>query len=153
VGGHSGAPTTYQKIKPLFYLPSMKQAIRKHVQSCTTCIQAKLDRARYPGLLEPLLVPKVTCDVISMDFIEGLPLSGSYNAILVVVNKYCKYIHFVPLRHPFSASGVAKAFMDNIYMLHGLPSAIISDRDRISTSKFWQSLFKLAGTSLHMSSA
>lgn len=56
-------------------------------------------------------------------------------------------------RHPFSASGVAKAFMDNIYKLHGLPSAIVSDRDRIFTIKFWQSLFKLARTSLHMSSA
>ncbi|CAD6266205.1 unnamed protein product [Miscanthus lutarioriparius] len=60
--------------------------------------------------------------------------SGSYNDILVVVDKYSKYAHFVPLRHPFSASGVAKAFMDNIYKLHGLPSAIISDRDRIFTS-------------------
>jgi transposase InsO family protein len=52
-----------------------------------------------------------------------------------------------------TAAGVAKLFMDNIYKLHGLPSAIISDRDRIFTSRFWQLLFKLAGTSLHMSSA
>jgi hypothetical protein len=88
-----------------------------------------------------------------MDFIEGLPQSGSSNAILVVVDKYSKYAHFVRLRHPFQAAGVAKLFMGHVYKLHGLPSAIISDCDRIFTSKFWQSLFKLAGTSLHMSSA
>jgi hypothetical protein len=153
IGGHSGAPVTYQKVKQLFYWPSLKSDVLKYVQSCTTCIQAKPYRSSYPGLLQPIPVPTATWDVISMDFIEGLPRSGSANAILVIVDKYSKYAHFVPLRHPFTAAGVAKLFMDNIYKLHGLPSAIISDRDRIFTSRFWQSLFKLAGTSLHMSSA
>lgn len=88
-----------------------------------------------------------------MDFIEGLPQSGSSNAILVIVDKYSKYAHFVLLRHPFQAAGIAKLFMDHIYKLHGLPSAIISDLDRIFISKYWQTLFKLVGTSLHMSSA
>jgi hypothetical protein len=43
--------------------------------------------------------------------------------------------------------------MDNIYKLHGMPLAIISDRDRIFTSNLWQDLFKLSGTSLQMSTA
>lgn len=129
----------------------MKSDVLKHVQSCSTCIQAKPDRpSSYPRLLQPLPVPTATWDVISMDFIEGLPQSGSSNAILVVVDRYSKYVHFMPLRHPFQAAGVANLFMDNVYKLHGLPSVIILDRDRIFTSKFWQSLFKLAGTSLHM---
>lgn len=85
-----------------------------------------------------------------MDFMEGLPLSGNANAILVVVNKYSKFAQFVPLRHPFTTATVAKLFMDNIYKLHGLPKSIISDRDRIFTSKLWQLLFKLAGIQLRM---
>ena len=86
-------------------------------------------------------MPTATWDVISMDFIEGLPLFGLSNAILMVVDKYSKYAHFVPLRHPFMAAFVAKLFMDHVYKLHNLPSAIIFDCDRIFTSKFWQSLF------------
>lgn len=66
---------------------------------------------------------------------------------------YSKFAHFVPLRHPYTAASVAKVFMDNIYKLHGLPKSIISDRDRIFTSKLWQLLFKLAGIQLRMSSA
>lgn len=88
-----------------------------------------------------------------MDFVEGLPTSGNANCILVVVDSFTKYGHFIPLKHPFTASGVAKSFLDNIYKLHGLPSVIITDRDRIFTSKFWQELFKLADVTLHMTSA
>ena len=44
-------------------------------------------------------------------------------------------------------------FLDNIYKLHGLPQAIISDRDKVFTSLLWQELFRLSGTELRMSSA
>lgn len=71
-----------------------------------------------------------------MDFVEGLPRSGSANALLVVVDKQSKFAHFIPLHDPFSAATVARLFMDNIYRLHGMPLAIISDRDRIFTSTF-----------------
>lgn len=40
-----------------------------------------------------------------------------------------------------------------MYKLHGLPQAIISDRDPIFTSNVWQQLFKLTDTKLLMSSA
>lgn len=43
--------------------------------------------------------------------------------------------------------------MDNIYKLHGMPQAIVSDRDRVFTGHLWQELFKLSGTQLRMSSA
>jgi hypothetical protein len=88
-----------------------------------------------------------------MDFVEGLPKSRHANCILVVVDKFNKFAHFIPLLHPFTSATVAKLFLDNIYKLHGMPSHIISDRDRIFTSNFWRELFKLAQTTLCMSSA
>jgi transposase InsO family protein len=90
---------------------------------------------------------------ISMDFIDGLPLSKGKNCILVIVDRFSKYSHFVPLAHPFTAQSVAKLFLHNIYRLHGLPASIISDRDKVFTSRFWRELFRLAGVSLKMSSA
>jgi hypothetical protein len=153
IGGHSGSPATYHRIKHLFYWPSMKSDILLWVQSYATCQHAKPDQARYPGLLQHLPVPSAAWEVVSMDFIEGLPKSDSANAILVVVDKFTKYIHFVPLHHPFTAASVAKLFMDNVYRLHSLPSAIVSDRDRVFTSNFWQSMFKLTGTKLSLNTA
>lgn len=88
-----------------------------------------------------------------MDFIEGLLQSGHANTILAVVDKFSKFGHFIPLHYPFTTSFVAKLFLDQVYKLHGMPSSIVLDRDKIFTSHFWQNLFKLAGTQLGLSTA
>ena len=91
--------------------------------------------------------------MVSLDFIEGLPLSARFNCILVVVDLFSKYAHFVGLPHPFTAASVAKVFFSQVYSLHGMPSALVSDRDKIFTSKLWTELFALAKVELRMSTA
>ena len=71
----------------------------------------------------------------------------------MVVDKFSKYAHFVPLSHPFTALQVAVAYLNNIFKLHGLPTVMVSDTDKIFTSNIWQELFKLLGIDLRMSSA
>jgi hypothetical protein len=88
-----------------------------------------------------------------MDFIEGLPLSEHANIILVVVDRLTKYAHFLALKHPYTASSVAKVYLDNIVKLHGVPLSIISDRDKVFTSVVWRALIKAVGTKLHYSTA
>jgi hypothetical protein len=88
-----------------------------------------------------------------MEFVEGLPISGSANNIMVVVDKFTKYAHFIPLHHPFIAAKVTSAYIDNVFKMHALPEVMIFDRDLIFTSKFWQELFSTLGSELRMSSA
>ena len=153
MGGHSGIPVTYQRIKRLFAWAGLKTSVQQFIHSCATCQQAKPDRSKYPGLLQPLEVPTMAWQSVSMDFIEGLPASGGKNCILVIVDRFSKYSHFIPLAHPFTAITVAKAFLNTVYRLHGLPTSIVSDRDRVFTSRLWQELFRLFGVTLKMSSA
>jgi len=153
LGGHSGIHATYHRVKSLFAWPNLKSSVTSYVQSCSVCQQAKSEHVKTPGLLQPLPIPSQPWSTISMDFIEGLPKSGGFDVIFVVVDKLTKYAHFVPLAHPFTALSVAQLFFNNIYKLHGLPDAIISDRDRIFTSNLWQELFKLSDTQLLMSSS
>jgi hypothetical protein len=130
----------------------MKASTHSFEQACLICQQAKPNRAKYPSLLAQLLVLEGAWQVILMDFI-GLPKSGSANCILVVVYKFSKYNHFIPLLHPFTTISVAQTFLDSVYKLHGMPLAIISDRDRVFTSAFWQEMFKLTQVRLQMSSS
>ena len=88
-----------------------------------------------------------------MDFIEGLPQSHQANCIMVVVDIFSKYSHFVPLHHPFTAMTVARQFMDNVFKLHGFPQAIVTDRDKIFTSALWKELFHIADVELRMTTA
>lgn len=153
IGGHYGVMVTYTRIKKLFYWPKMKQCIQNYVNACAICQQSKTERIHYPGLLQPLAVPEQAWQTVTLDFIEGLPKSSNYNSILVVVDKFSKYAHFIKLKHPFTALKVAQVYMENVYKLHGMPQALVSDRDSIFTSNLWQELFKKSGTELRMSSA
>jgi hypothetical protein len=88
-----------------------------------------------------------------MDFINGLPKSEGKDVIMVVVDHFSKYAHFMSLSHPYSAPTVAKIFMDNVYKLHGLPASVVNDRDPVFLSKFWKELFTIQGVNLLYSSA
>ncbi|GKC72485.1 putative mitochondrial protein [Tanacetum coccineum] len=90
---------------------------------------------------------------ISMDFIESLPLSLGKSALLVVVDTLSKFAHFLPITHPYTASQVAHLFLDTVYMLPGLPKTIVSNRDKVFMSLFWQSLFKMLQVKQKMSTA
>jgi hypothetical protein len=63
-----------------------------------------------------------------MDFIEGLPKSEGFDTIMVVVDRFTKYGHFLPLKHPFTTQGVAHVFLEQVVKLHGPPKSIVLDR-------------------------
>lgn len=109
--------------------------VKEFVAQCIVCQKAKTERVKYSGLLQPLPVPSHAWQTVRLDFMEGLPRTKGYNCILVVVDKFSKYAHFLPLAHPFTALQVAKQFMDNIFKLHEMPTTLISDRDKIFTSQ------------------
>jgi hypothetical protein len=151
LGGHSCFPVTYRRLVCLFSWSGMKTMVREYVRCYHTCQQAKPERLPPAGLLQPLLVPSGPWEVATMDFIDGLPVSGQYNFLLVIVDKFSKYSHFVPLRHPYTASKVVELFVNSIYCLHGMPHALVSDRDPIFTNQFWQVVFRATGTELQLS--
>lgn len=131
----------------------MRKEVMTYVQQCTVCQQQKASQRSSAGLLQPRPIPTQVWSQISMDFIEGLLLSCGIDTVLVVVDRFTKYAHFLGLKHPFNAFKVASLFIKEVVHLHGFPESIISDRDRIFWSTFWRELFKLYGTSLKKSTS
>ena len=64
----------------------MNTDIQKYVAQCDIFQRNKNENISSPGLLHPLHTPNQKWE-ISIDFIEGLPMSDGNEKILVVVNK------------------------------------------------------------------
>jgi len=126
---------------------------KEYVRSCAVCQQAKYSTQSPAGLLQPLLIPSHIWQDISMDFITGLPLAHGCSVILVVVDRLSKFAHFIPLPADFTAPKVAEAFLKNVISVHGIPQSIVSDRDKVFTSKFWEQCCGKQGIMLARSSA
>ena len=83
-----------------------------------------------------------------MDFITGLLRVQGRDCIYVIVDQLTKFAHFFAILSYYTIAQVANLFFREIFMLHGLPSFIVSDQDSKFVSTFWQELFGLCGTDL-----
>jgi hypothetical protein len=153
LAGHAGYDKSIHRARKDFFWPGMKADVKSFIRECDTCQRVKAENLSPAGLLQPLPIPERPWLSISMDFIEGLPLSHGYSVIWVIVDRLTKYAHFIPLKHPYTAENLAQVFMTQLFKLHGMPQSIISDRDSSFTSKFWTEVFKLQGVFLSFSTA
>lgn len=111
--------------------------VKKVVEKYNVCRPTKVKRVAYPSLLQPLPVHNGTWEVITMDFVEGLPSSKGKNVVMVVVDRFMKYGYFIVLTHHFTAQDIVQLFLNHFYKFHRLPAVIVTDRDKIFTSFFF----------------
>ena len=140
-------------IQRTFWWLHLNRDVRKYVQQCFQCQVIKAKRVKSPGLLHPLPIPKSNWQIISMDFILGLPKTQRQkDTILVVVDRLSKMAHFLATRETVEAPQVAELFIQNVFRLHGLPISIVSDLNVCFCGHFWRHVFAKLNVSLNMSS-
>ncbi|KAG5281322.1 hypothetical protein AALO_G00069940 [Alosa alosa] len=149
---HPGSNRTLSFIARRFWWPTLREDTNTFVATCSICAQNKTSTRPPAGLLQPLPVPKRPWSHISIDFITGLPPSAGNTAILTVVDRFSKAVHFIPLAGLPSAKDTAKIMIQHVFKLHGLPSEVVSDRGPQFTSSFWRAFCKLLGASVCLSS-
>ena len=135
--GHLGIRRTEELISRNFWWPKMHQDIVNYVNSCEQCQRNKVSRHKKYDLLRPKDVPDRPWKSIEIDFLCGLPESKKFTVIMVVVDRFSKMIHLIPFKEIPSAEETAKAFIKNIFKLHGLPADIYTDRGSQFTSALW----------------
>jgi hypothetical protein len=152
--GHPGYQKTMAAVKSHYFWPGMKKEIADYIARCMECQKVKVEHRHPAGLLQPLPIPEWKWEVVTMDFITGLPrTSKQHDSIMVVVDKLTKAAHFIPLKTTHKAANIVDIFMREITRLHGIPKTIVSDRDPKFTSKFWKGLFKGFRTNLNFNTA
>ena len=150
---HRGAAKTLARIRQHYTWAGIVAQVRRYVHSCLVCQAVKASNQQPAGLAQPLPIPDRPWQHVSMDFVGPLPVSSGYNLVAVVVDRFSKMAHFMPLTDKASAPDVARAFVSGVYRLHGLPSSIVSDRDKTFVSDFWGSLMSLLGIKACLSTA
>ncbi len=83
---HAGYHKTYNRTAATHFWPRMSRDIKEYVNTCDICQKAKPKRHAPIGLLQPIPIPSQPFEVVSMDFIPELPISGGYDNILVIVD-------------------------------------------------------------------
>jgi len=134
---HPGSSKMYHDLKPYYWWTCMKREIAKYVAECDVCRRVKAKHQRAAGLLQPLQIPEWKWDKIEMDFITGFTKSQKgNNAIFVVIDRFSKVAHFLPVKETITASQLAELYVARIVSLHGVPKEITSDRGSLFTSRF-----------------
>ena len=77
-----------------------------------------------------------------------LSKSEGKTAIPVFVDRLTKMTHLVSSTKEVIATLYARLFMDNVFLLHGMPEFIISYQDPKFVSKFWTELFSILGVGM-----
>ncbi|KZT76819.1 hypothetical protein F511_46156 [Dorcoceras hygrometricum] len=85
-GGHAGAFRTMKRIANGFFWRGMKKAVYDFVAGCLVCQKHKYQALKPAGLLQPLAIPDLIWEDISMDFISGLPKSRGFDVLFVIVD-------------------------------------------------------------------
>ena len=65
--------------------------------------------------------------MVSVDFISELPDVHGYDVIMVVVDSVGKRVHFIPTTTTCSTLGAANLYHKDVWKLHGLSNAFVSD--------------------------
>ncbi|KAA3460507.1 retrotransposon protein [Gossypium australe] len=151
---HPGGSKLYRDLREQFWWPGLKREVTEFVGKCLTCQQVKAEHQVPSGLLQPIKIPQWKWERITMDFVSGLPLTPiKKDSVWVIVDKLTKSAHFIPVRVDYSLQKLAKLYVAKIVRLHGVPVAIISDRDPRFTSRFWKALHQALGTKLDFTTA
>lgn len=141
-GGHCGITNFFNKVDPYYYFPKMRLVIRQYVDLCLQCQRHKPPNRAPNGLLQSFPDPKGRWTDINVDIISGYPeveFNGRLvNAILTIVCRFSRRVHFYPISTKFSALDFIHVFQHLYMPLHGIPTIITTDRGTQFTSELFQ---------------
>ncbi|GKE84685.1 putative reverse transcriptase domain-containing protein [Tanacetum coccineum] len=105
----------YQDLKLLYWWSNMKADIAIYVSKCLTCAKVKAEHQKLSGLLQQPEIPVWKWEIITMDFVSGLPRTpNGYDMIWVIVDRLTKSTHFLPMKKMDSVEKLMRLYLKEI---------------------------------------
>ena len=124
----------------------MRKQVEDIIRKCDVCIWTKHSWHRSYELLKSLSTSDRAWKSIALNFIVKLSKSKErvtktmYNSILMITDRLIKYEYFLSYKKATFAKDLTYTFLRTIVVNHDLSDEIISNRNKLFTSKFWKSL-------------
>ena len=102
--GHPGQSKTLEMVTRNYWWPGIAKFVKDYVETCDTCRRGKTSHAKPQGPLQPNKIPDGPGQVVTTDFITGLPDVNGYNAIQLIADRHRKMLHLIPYTAQASSS-------------------------------------------------
>ena len=105
--------------------------IQRYIQNGHSYRRVKAPRNLYNGLLKLLLIFSCSWTNVTFDFVTGLPINNSYNAISILIDCLTKKRHYILCitdENGITTKATAQLLLQNIWKPHSLPLSLTSDR-------------------------
>ncbi|MBW0542443.1 hypothetical protein O181_082158 [Austropuccinia psidii MF-1] len=129
--------------------------VAEYCKACDRCQKANKSTGKRLSNMIKIQEPRRPCKIIHMYWVANLPPGGdrSYNAFLVIVERFSKTPIFLPCHKDDTFIDTALLLWNRVVSWADIFTNIISDREPKFTSALWKNLHQLIGTKLSFSTA
>ncbi len=127
-------------------ISNLRDQIIKYIIRCNSCHRNKIQRDKRYDRVTQLNTLNVLWESITMNFItklstlKDLAWGVKFDSILTIVDRLIKYTMFIPFKKTTTASVLMYTILQELVNNHGLSKEFIIDKDKLFTSKFWETL-------------
>jgi len=143
---HQSSNKTIERISRIYYFSKMRKQVEDIIRRCDVCIWMKHNQHKFYELLKSFSTSDHTWKSIALNFIVKLSKSKKrvieaiYDFILIITDRLIKYKYFLSYKKTTFAEDLTYMFLRMIVANHELSDEIISNRNKLFTSKFWKFL-------------
>ncbi|MBW0531410.1 hypothetical protein O181_071125 [Austropuccinia psidii MF-1] len=153
--GHLSEDRTIEKVKTCIWWPMWQEDVAEYCKTCDRCQKENKSTGKILVNMIKIQEPSRPWEIVHMDWVTGLPPGGdrSYNACLVIVDRFSKTLIFLPCHKDDTAMDTALLIWNRVVSWTCIFTNIINDRDPKFTSALWKNLHQLFGTKVSFSTA
>jgi hypothetical protein len=150
--GHPGVSRTMEKIQRDHYFPGMYRKVKRYIEGCDSCQRNKNDYKQPEGkLIIDQHLPTRPWEQITADFLEmpKTKQAGStegFDELLVIVDTFSMQTILIPTKKTATTEEIFQLMWERVFSVFGIPTKMLSDRDRIFKTEKWHRLMKNIGS-------